>query len=83
MLCTTQSNSVVLKAYNYSNRIIGYVYNHKRHIDKIVKCRFFVVPGDCPALLGMLDIEVLGILKITCEVVDGQQVGRKFGFQIT
>ena len=29
--------------------------------------------GDCPVLLRMPDIEILGILKITCEVVEDQQ----------
>ena len=28
--------------------------------------------------LGMLDIELLGILKITCEVVEVQQASKKF-----
>ena len=32
--------------------------------DYIVKCKFFVVPGDSPVLLGMLDIELLDTLKI-------------------
>ena len=30
-----------------------------RHEDRTAKCRFFVVPGDSPSLLGMMDIEVL------------------------
>ena len=47
------------------------------HKDKVVKCIFFLVPGNSPALLGMLDIEVFGILRITCEVIDGQQANRK------
>ena len=38
---------------------------------KVVKCRFFVVPGDGTAVLGILDIEVLGILRIMCEVING------------
>ena len=39
-----------------------------KHNDKIVRCTFFVVPGDGQALLGMPDIELLDILKIMCEV---------------
>ena len=35
-----------------------------RHEDKIARYRFFVVPGDGPALLGIPDIELLDILKI-------------------
>ena len=43
----------------------------------MAKCRFFVVPGDHPAPLGMIDIELLDILKIMCEVVGVQQADRK------
>ena len=53
-----------------------------RHKDKVARCRFFVVPGDFPALLELQDIKVLAILEIMCEVVNGQQVGRKFDSQI-
>ena len=42
--------------------------------DKLVKCRFFVVPGNSQALLA--------ILRITFEVIDGQQAGRKFDSQM-
>ena len=48
-----------------------------------MKCRFFVVPGGGPVILGMPDTEVLGILKITCEVTDSQQAGKKFDSQFT
>ena len=40
-----------------------------RHKDKCAKCRFFVIPGDGPALLGMPDIELLNILRVSCEVI--------------
>ena len=46
-----------------------------RHKDK-------VVPGNVPTLLGVPDTEVLGILRIICEVLDGQQAVRKFGSQM-
>ena len=52
-----------------------------RHKDKIAKCRFFVVPGDGPALLGMPDIELLDILKIMCKVMVAPEVGRNFDFK--
>ena len=39
------------------------------------------MPGDIPALLGTLDIELLGILKITCELVGHQQADRWFDSQ--
>ena len=55
-------NNNVLKTYNNSNTEQLVVCIVKlRHI---VKCRFFVLLGDNPALLGILDIEVLGILRI-------------------
>ena len=51
------------------------------HKEKTVRYIFLVVPGDSPALLGMPDIELLGILKIICEVVKGPQTDRKFHSQ--
>ena len=45
--------------------------------DKVAKCRFFVVPGDCPALFGMSDSKMLNILRITCEVISNPHVSRK------
>ena len=49
-----------------------------RHKDMIARCRFFVVPGHGPALLGIPDTEFLGILKIMCNVPEGQQTDRKY-----
>ena len=34
-------------------------------------------------ILGMPDIKVLGIVRITYEVLNSQQAGRKVDFQIT
>ena len=51
------------------------------HRDKNAKCRFFVVPGDDPALLGMTDIELLNILKVMCEVIGVPPESRKFNLQ--
>ena len=45
--------------------------------DNVARCRFFVLQGDGSALLWMPDIELLGILKIMCEVVEDQQAYRK------
>ena len=53
-----------------------------RHKDKIIKCRLFVVAGYGPTLLGMLVIEVLSTLKITWEVINAQQLSRKFDSQM-
>ena len=66
-LCTTKNNAVVLKIYIESNiEQLGVCAVKFRHKIKFPKCRFPVVPGDGPALLGKPDIEVLGVLKITC-----------------
>ena len=48
-----------------------------RYKDKVARCRILVVLCDSPALLGMLDTELSGILKIICEVVEDQQAGKK------
>ena len=36
---------------------------------------------DGPALLGIPDIKLLNILKIMCDVIEGQQADRKFKSQ--
>ena len=36
-----------------------------RHKDECSKCRFFALPGDGPALLGMQDMKLLDMLS-TC-----------------
>ena len=57
-----------------NNWAIRYVCTVRiRYKDKIAKYRFFVVPGESPALLGMSHSEVLGILKIMCEVIGETQ----------
>ena len=43
----------------------------------MARCRFFVVPGDSPVLLGVPNFELLGVLKILCEVLKKQQADRK------
>ena len=52
-----------------------------RHKNKCVKYRFFVVPGDSPIMLGMPDIELLNILRITCDTIGGYHESRKFNSQ--
>ena len=49
--------------------------------DKCVRCRFFVVPADGLALLGMPDIELLSILRITFHIMGEPHEGRKFNVQ--
>ena len=74
---------MVLKIYNSSNiKQLGIFTVKLQHTDNSVRCRFFVVP-DGTALLGILAIEVLGTLKITCGVINSQQAGMRFDFKIT
>ena len=48
-----------------------------RHKDK----RFFLVPGDGPALQGMADIQLLDILKTVCKVMGNCMKAGKFDSQ--
>ena len=48
-----------------------------RYNDICVKCRFFVVPGNGPALLVMSDIELLSIIRDMCETTDNKTKHRK------
>ena len=52
-----------------------------RHKDKSMKCRFFLVYGEGPALLGMPDIKLLNILSIMCEVISKPPESRMFHSQ--
>ena len=55
---------VVLSSF-YASYITGNMYsNHKTKKKKLKVCRFFVVPGGGSMLLGMPDIEVLGISHV-------------------
>ena len=76
------NRSVVLKAYNQSNieQLSQYLVK-LRHNDKCVKCRLFVVPVDAPVLLGMPDIELIGIIRVMCETIDNNKSDRKFDMQ--
>ena len=75
-----ERNSVVLKTYNQSNiEQLAMCTVRLRH--QIVICRFFVLLGDGPSLLGMPDIQLLDILKMMCEVVEYQQADRKLNSQ--
>ena len=52
-----------------------------RHKDRYATCRSFVVPRDCPSLLGIPDIELLNIVKIMCEVIGDPHESQKFDLQ--
>ena len=81
-LCATKDHTVVLKTYSDSNiEQLGVSLVKARHKDKVTRCRFFIVPGDGPALLGMPDVKLVGILEIMCEVVEDQWVDREFNLQ--
>ena len=65
-----KNNSVILKTCNQSSiEELGVCLVRLRHKDKGAKYRFIVVPGDWPALLGVSDVKLLNILKITCEII--------------
>ena len=67
-LNATIDKSVVLKTYNQSNKEqLGRCLIKIRHNDRCVKCRFFLVPGDDPALISMPDMEFLGIITVICK----------------
>ena len=77
-----KNSLVILLTYNNSNFEQQVVCSVQlRYKDKAVRCRFFVVPGDGPALVGMLGIKLLGLLKIACQVLDQQQADRNFNPQ--
>ena len=40
-----------------------------RKKDKSIKYRFFVVPGNGPALFAMPDIKLLSMITVTCDVM--------------
>ena len=78
-LQSTKNNSLVPKSYSQSDiEQLGVCTVRLRHKDKIARCRFFIVPGDSPVLLGMPDLELLDVLKITCKILEGQQADRTF-----
>ena len=77
-LHVTKNSSFVLKTFNQLDITQLCMHIAKlRYKDKGAKCRFFLVPGDGPELLGMPDIELLNILRITCAVISGPHESRK------
>ena len=73
LLSATKNNSAILKMYSTSNiEQLGICSVWLKHKDKIIRCGFFVVPSDGPVLLGLLDIELLGLLKTMCKGLDQQ-----------
>ena len=58
--------------YNNSNiDQLGICLVWSKHKGKVVR-RFFVVQGDHPVLLGLPDMELVGLIKIICKVLDQQ-----------
>ena len=49
--------------------------------DKCIKYRFFVIPGNGPTLIGIPDIDLLRILRITCDLIGESHENRKFNLQ--
>ena len=52
-----------------------------RHKDKSAKYRFFIVPEDGLAVLGMPDTELLSIQRVACKVISESHESRKFYLQ--
>ena len=52
-----------------------------RHKDETAKYRFFLMPGIGPAPLGVSDIELVGTLRIMCEVMGDPHKSRMFDSQ--
>ena len=71
------NKSVVLKRYNQSN-----IEQHNswavkiRHNDNCVKCSFFVVAVDGLASLGMIDVELLGMIRVICQTIENKTAGK-------
>ena len=77
-LNATTNKSVLLRTYNWSKIQQSGRYTAKiRHNDKYLKCRFFVVPGVCPALLSIPDRVLLGIKRVMCKIAGKKTTGRK------
>ena len=67
------NRSIMLKTYNQSNIEQLCRYSVRiGHNDKCIECRFFVVPDNGPALLGMPDVELLSIIRVICEALDNK-----------
>ena len=47
------------------------------HKDKQKPCRFFVVPGESPALLGMMDVETLELVSVNCNMIELDWMNRQ------
>ena len=52
-----------------------------KHNDKCVNCRFLLVPGNGLILLRMLDIELLSIIRVMCEIIGNKATNKKFETQ--
>ena len=71
--------SKVPETYNQSNiEQFGRCAIKIKHNDKCVKCRFFVVLGDGPALLKMPDKELHNIIRVMCNTIDNKTNSKKF-----
>ena len=57
------------------------VCNKMRYKEKCAKCRLILLSGDVPALFEISDIELLNILRITCDIIRGPYGSRKLDSQ--
>ena len=81
-LHATKYNIIMSKTYKQTNiDQLGLCTVKIRCKDKCVKCRFSAVPDDSLALLGMLDIAMLSIVRITCDIIGVPHENRKVDSQ--
>ena len=75
----TINRPIVLKTYNQSNiEQLGRCSVRIRHNDKCIKCKFFAVLGNSPALIRIQDIKLLGIIRVICETIGSKTNDRMF-----
>ena len=74
-LSATRNENIKLQTYNSTTIThLGRCKLRTENSNKMKICSFFVVPRKGKALLGMLLIEILGILTISCNITDMKQL---------
>ena len=77
------NRSTLLKMYNQSDiEQLSRCSARIRHSDDCVKCRFFVVLDDGPALLGLQDKELFSFIRVMCETIGNKTNGRKLDVKL-
>ena len=75
-LATTKNKHVILKAYNKTTiSQLGTCTVLIQHKSNKKRCKFFVVPGNGQALLGMPDTDVLNKININIHSIGVEDAG--------